>query len=321
MNREQLKKRIRGTLVTLPTPFDKDLNVDMGRMAEMTRWWMDQGLGTNDAPLKTSAAMGEGPDLSDDEWPHILRTVVNAAGSDATVICGLKPKNPLHTIEDAKQAQDLGAIGLQIDLPFFHHSNQDDLVRHFTDISDAIDIGIMIYNTHWFCLNAQSEYLTAKTAQRLKDAEHVTAIKWSVPDGEEYDQIFNVSDIFNIIDNSGRTKSVHCHKNGGVGYISSLVASYPAHDLNVFRLMEQGRYDEAQVEIDTVNNALEPWMTKTGAKSGGYRQGKALLAALGQPIGQPRPPTLPCDQSEIDEVKPILESLGWLNGAQSVAAD
>ena len=45
-------------------------------------------------------------DLSDDEWPHILRTVVNAAGPDKTVICGLKPKNTLHTIDDAKKAQE-----------------------------------------------------------------------------------------------------------------------------------------------------------------------------------------------------------------------
>ena len=321
MNREQLRKRIRGTLVTLPTAFDDDLNVDMGRMAEMTRWWMDQGLGTDDAPLKTSAAMGEGPDLSDDEWPHVLRTVVNAAGSDATVICGLKPKNTLHTIDDAKQAQDLGAIGLQIDLPFFHHSKQDDLVRHFTDISDAIDIGIMIYNTHWFCQNPQAEYMKVETVLRLKDAEHVAAIKWSVPDGEDYDQILKATDIFNIIDNSGRTTAVHCHKNGGVGYISALVASYPAHDIEVFQLMEQGRYDEAQTKIETVNSALAPWMAKTGAVSGGYRQGKGLLAALGRPMGQPRPPTLPCSQSEIDEVKPILEELGWLDEARSVAAD
>ena len=123
MNREQLRKRIRGTPVTLPTAFDTDMNLDTARMAEMTQWWVEQGLGTDVAALKTSAAMGEGPDLNDDEWPELLRTVVNSAHTGATVICGLKPKNTLHTIEDAKRAQDLGAIGLQIDLPFFHHSN------------------------------------------------------------------------------------------------------------------------------------------------------------------------------------------------------
>ena len=96
MNREQLKKRIRGMPVTLPTTFTDDMKLDLPRMKEMTHWWVEQGLGTNDAPLKTSAAMGEGPDLNDDEWPEILRTVIDAAGSDKTVVrrvtLGERPK-------------------------------------------------------------------------------------------------------------------------------------------------------------------------------------------------------------------------------------
>ena len=321
MDREELKKRIRGTPVTLPTPFDKGMNVDFARLTEMTHWWVEQGLGTDDSPLKTSAAMGEGPDLSDDEWPHILRTVVNAAGPDKTVICGLKPKNTLHTIDDAKRAQDLGAVGLQIDLPFFHHPQQDDNVRHFAAISDAIDIGIMIYNTHWFCSDPVKEYMKADSMLRLKDSEHVVTIKWSVPDGEDYDQMRQFSDTFNVIDNSGRTNAVRCFKNGGVGYISGMIAAYPQHDQEVFRLLVQGRYDEAQAEIDRVSKALGPWMAKTGAVSGGYRQGKAMQAALGRPIGDPRPPTLPCTKEEIDEVRGIMEELGWVRATAAAAAD
>ena len=321
MDRDELKRRIRGTPVTLPTPFDKDLKVDYGRLTDMTHWWVEQGLGTDDAPLKTSAAMGEGPDLSDDEWPHILRTVVNAAGPGKTVICGLKPKNTLHTIDDGRRAQDLGAVGLQIDLPFFHHAQQDDNVRHFSAISDGIDIGIMIYNTHWFCSNPAQEYMKAESMLRLKDSEHVVTIKWSVPDGEDYDQMTQFSDTFNVIDNSGRTTAVRCFKNGGVGYISALIAAYPQHDQEVFQLLVQGRYDEAQAEIDRVSKALGPWMDKTGAVSGGYRQGKGMLAALGRPIGDPRPPTLPCTDEEIDEVRGVMEGLGWVKAAQPVAAD
>ena len=123
MNRDGLKKIIRGAIVTMPTPFDDDFHVDISRMSEITKWWVDQGLGTSKAPLKVAAAMGEGPDLSDDEWPHLLRTVVNAAPGK-NVICAIQVKNTLATIEDAKKAQDLGAVGLQIDLPFLHHSNQ-----------------------------------------------------------------------------------------------------------------------------------------------------------------------------------------------------
>jgi hypothetical protein len=60
-----------------------------------------------------------------------------------------------------------------------------------------------------------------------------------------------------------------------------------------------------------VNSALAPWMEKTTARSGGYRQGKAMSAALGRPIGPPRPPTIECDEQELAEIKAILDGLGW----------
>ena len=306
MSRDELKKLIGGTIVVVPTPFDADFKLDLGRQAELTKWWVEEGLGTGINPLKSSAAMGEGPDMSDDEWPHLLRTVVNAAGSDAVIICGLKTKDTLRAIEDAKKAQDLGAVGLQIDLPFFHHPNQDDYVRYFTDISDAIDIGIMIYNTHWF----GCEYLNADTMLRLVDAEHVTAIKWSVPEGEDYDEMRRFSDIFNVIDNSGQR--ARCHRNGGRGYISGTIASYPKHDLEIWKLMEAGRYEEAQEKTDRVNEVLGPIRAKAWERSAGYSFGKGLMAAMGRPAGPPRPPTLPMTEQEIAELRVALRNLGWL---------
>ena len=95
--------------------------------------------------IKLCSAWGQGPDLSDEEWPDLVRTVVDAGGPGANIMCGLKSKDTLRTIEDAKRAQDLGANSLQIELPYNHAPNQDQYVKHYTMISDAIDIGIMIY--------------------------------------------------------------------------------------------------------------------------------------------------------------------------------
>lgn len=275
----------------------------------MTKWWVEQGLGTDINPLKVAAAMGEGAALSDDEWPHLLRTVRNAAGADAVVICALESKSTLHTIEDAKKAQDLGAVGLQIKLPVFHHSNQDDYVRFFTDISDAIDIGIMIYNTHWFG-GVGLESITAETMLRLADAEKVVALKWSVPAGEDYDEMRQFAHIFNVIDNS--LQPARCHKNGGRGYISRTVAAYPPHDLKVWQLLEAGRYDEAQAKFDAANKAFEPFRARILQESGPNRFVKGVMAAMGQPVGPPRPPTLGLNENEIAELRTIVRSLGWL---------
>ena len=311
MNREELKTMIGGCIATLPTPMDDDFNLDLARTTEVTQWWVERGLGTGTSPLKTSAAMGEGPDLGDDEWPHLLRTVVRAANPIPRSFALSSRRTPCTRLVDAKRAQDLGAIGLQIDLPFMHHSNQDDLVRFYSDISDTIEIGIMIYNTHWFTSDPAVEAMRAETMLRLKDAEHVVALKWSAPEGTDidYDDMTQFADTFNVIDNSGQP--VRCHKNGGRGYISPWVAAYPKHDLQVWDLLEAGKYDEAQAEKDRVGAAIGPWGANTGAKSGGYRQVKGIMAGMGNSVGPPRPPTLPCSEDEIAEAKDVVAELGW----------
>ena len=178
MNREECRKYIRGTIADDPDALSMTITGwTWAVWHELTHWWVSQGLGTPTAPLKVAAAMGEGPDLSEDEWPALLRTVVNAAGPRPPSCAPSRPRTRRTPSPMRKRAQDLGAVGLQIDLPVFHHSNQDDYVRYFTDISDAIDIGIMIYNTFWF----GCECITAETMLRLADAEHVAALKWNVP--------------------------------------------------------------------------------------------------------------------------------------------
>jgi len=305
MNRAELKRYIKGPIATLPTAMDDAYHIDCGRMAELTQWWIESGYTPDRAPIKVAAAGGEGPDLRDDEWPHLLRTVVNAAAGEAVVLCGLQCKDTRGTIEDAKRAQDLGAIGLQIMPPIFHHPTQDDYVRFFSDISDAIEIGIMIYNTPWF----GCESITAETMLRLADAEHVTALKWSVVEGQDYDDMRQFADTFNVIDNSHQP--IRGHKNGGAGYIDPLAAIYPAHVLKVWELTENEKYDEAQALYESVNLPLREFMAKLGRRSGGYRLAKGLMDLLGRPVGPPRPPTLPLNEAEMAELRELVQGFGW----------
>jgi 4-hydroxy-tetrahydrodipicolinate synthase len=314
MNRDQLRLLIQGPIATVPTAFDAAYALDIATMAELTEWWVQRGLRTGKSVLKVAAAMGEGPDLDDSEWPKLLETVVNAANGRVPVVCGLRTKNTLHTIEDARRARDLGAVALQIDLPIFHHPTQDDYVRYFSDISDAIDIGIIIYNTWWF----GAESITAETLLRLTDAEHVLAVKWSTPVGADYDDMRQFSGIFNVIDNANNP--VGCHRNGGRGYISSIIHAWPEHDLRIWELVEQQRYDEAQALFDRVNVRLGAFDDRLARESGGYRIQKALMEAIGRPVGPPRPPTLPLNASQQAELRDLMLQVGWPGVAAMAAA-
>jgi len=304
MKREELKKLIVGPIATVPTPFDDDFEVDFGTMASATQFWVENGLVAGKAVIKVAAAMGEGPMLSDGEWPHLLRTVVQAAGGKAAIVCGIHYKDTKRSIEDAKRAQDMGAIGLQISPPIFNNPTQDDILRYYEDISNAIDIGIMIYNTWWL----SGGNVLPETLLKMADFEHVVSVKWSVPEAQDYDDMSKFSSMFNVIDNS--SQPVRCHKLGGRGYINLTSEVYPPHDLRIWELLESHQYDEAQELFDSVNNPLRELYAKQ-ISGGQARLKKGMMALMGMPMGASRPPSLPLSEDEMAELRQVLLNFGW----------
>ena len=306
MDRKELERIIVGPIATVPTPFDDDYEVDYGRMSELTKRWVDQGLVKGKAVIKVAAAMGEGPMLSDEEWPALLRTVVRAADDKAAIVCGLHYKDTKRTIEDAKRAQDLGAHALQVCPPIFNLPSQEDLLDYYSDLSDAIDIGIMVYHTHWM----SGGLIDVDTILKFKDISNIVSLKWSNPEGVDYDEMAKFSGFLNVIDNGGDV--IRCHQLGGRGYINLTAESYPAHDLKVWDLIENKKYDNARALMESVDAPLRDFYDKISARSGGQgRLKKGLMALMGQPVGSSRPPSKPMNDEEMDGLREVLEGIGW----------
>lgn len=305
MDREELKKHIVGAFATVPTPFDDDFEVDYGLMASSTEWWVEQGLVTGKAVIKVAAAMGEGPQLRDEEWPRLLDTVVKAAKGRASVVCGIHYKDTIRAIEDIRRAQDLGAIGVQVSPPIFNDPNLDDIVRYYGALSDAVEIGILVYPTP----RQHCGIIPAETFERMVDFEHVVGVKWN-PGGGDYDAIYKLAGVFNIIDNTGQP--IRSHKLGGRGFISLTSDVHPPFDLRVWELMEDGDYETAQAEWDRVNGPLDEFYSRFIERSGGQgRTKKALMTAMGRSFGATRPPSLPATDEEVEELRELLRGFGW----------
>lgn len=306
MNRDELKEYIQGPVATVPTPFDDDFEVDYGRMYELTQRWVDNGLVKGKAIIKVAAAMGEGPMLSDDEWPYLLRSVVQAAGGKAAIVCGLHYKDTKRTIEDAKRAQDLGANALQVCPPVFNLPSQDDILDYYGDLSDAIDIGIMVYHTHWL----SGGRIEVDTIMKMAEFEKVVSIKWSNPEDVAFEEMERFADIFNVIDNGGDL--IQAHKLGARGYINLALESYPPHDLKVWEHLENKQYDEARKLHESVNEPLRLFSEKINGRSGGQaRLKKGIMALMGQPVGSSRPPSKPLNNEEMAGLRQILVGFGW----------
>ena len=303
---EEIKSLIVGPIATVPTPFDDEFEVDYGKMHELTQMWVDEGLVKGRAVLKVAAAMGEGPMLRDDEWPYLLRTVVQAANDKAAIVCGLHYKDTKRTIEDAKRAQDMGAHALQVCPPVFNRPSQDDIFDYFAELSEAIDIGIMVYHTHWL----SGGRIEVDTILRMKELKQIASIKWSAPEDVEHSEMSKFADAFSVIANG---YAIETHKLGGRGYINVTASAYPAHDLKVWDLLESGNYEEADKLFTSTDDALRDFGAKMDARSGGQaRLPKALMDVMGFNVGASRPPSKPINANELAELKDIVKNqLGW----------
>ena len=306
MNRNELRNVFKGVVGVTITPYDDDYEVDYGKMYDLTQWWVENGMVRGKAMLKVASVMGEFPQLRDDEWPPLIRTVVQAAKGKIDIIAGSHYKDTKRTIEDSLRAQDLGAIALQIAPPAFNDPNQDDILRFYSDLSDAIEIGVMVYNTPWQRHGA----INADTLHKMADFEHIVAIKWANHDDCQPAEMPALSKKFNMIENGN--DRVGFHKAGGDGFLDKSSIAYPPHELKMWELLEANQYDEAQNLWDTIDAPIQALAQKAGKVSGGQaRFKKMLMNAMGHGVGEQRLPTLPASDSEMNELKSLLSSLGW----------
>ena len=112
---------------------------------------------------------------------------------------------------------------MEIDLPIFHHPTQSDIVRFFSDVSDAIDIGIVLYNT---CGSLRPPSLPRASGPGWPTPSTWSPSSGTVPPDCDYDEMRQFAAQINVIDNANR--AVRPHRNGGQGYINNTMHAYPA---------------------------------------------------------------------------------------------
>ena len=275
-------------------------------MAEATEYWIEGGLVNGRSVLKAGASIGEGQLLGEEEWCRLIETVVRAARDRVPVLGAIHHKDTVRTVEDARRASDAGAIGLQVSPPIFNLPTQDDILRYYGAVSEQIDLGIVVYVTPGLPHGS----VFPKTLARMADFEKVVGIKWSPPDGVDFESAFELTDRFVILDNNGQPW--RSHQLGGRGFLVDGVEAYPPFWLNIWDRLEAGDYEGARSEWERFHKPFAPFFAKVLSRSGSdAKVAKAMSKIMGMDLGPPRPPSLPLDEEELRELRAMMMDWGW----------
>ena len=132
----------KGSLPALVTPFTPDGELDLDTLKMLVEWHVDQG-SHGLVPVGTT---GESPTLTHDEHRLVIEEVVRSAAGRIPVIAGAGSNSTREGIGLIRHAADVGADAALVVTPYYNKPTQAGLIAHYTALTEAVDLPIIIYN-------------------------------------------------------------------------------------------------------------------------------------------------------------------------------
>jgi len=302
----ELRKNLRGVILATVTPMHDDCSLNLEGLRDNIQKTIDAGIVNGRGGFIIGGGGGEMAHLTIEERVAIVETASKAADGRAPILGGVQDSGTALSIEIARRMQDVGADGIQLGQPYFYDRHtEDDFYRYFAEMSEALDLGIAIYNTHWRAPNISSHLL-----ERIADLPTVFACKWCSPGLADYRRGFIVCrDTINMIDNGGDL--IGMHPFGACGFISGTGDFWPEYDLETWDAVERGDYETAARRLERLNLPYYAFRLKISRRTGGEAPVKKPAAALcGRSAGPVRSPCRNLAADELEELEALFRKAG-----------
>jgi len=228
----------RGVYPALTTKFRTDLRLDPAAMEKHFAWQLSCGVDG----LIVCGSLGENSVLSVDEKLEVLRIAVHASASKVPVLMTVAEGSTAEGISLCERAAREGADGMMV-LPGMRYvSDRRETIAHYRAIARACPKPIMVYNNPI----AYGVDVTPDMFEELGGEATIVAIK------ESSDNVRRVTDIIN---RTGSRYAIFCGVDdlameamlmGACGWVAGLVDAFPEETVAIYRLIRDGRVEEAR---------------------------------------------------------------------------
>ena len=281
-------------LVAMVTPFTDQGELDLDAAQQVATHLVDHGCDG----LVISGTTGESPTTTDAEKEALLRAVLDAVGSRATVVAGVGTNDTAHTVELAVQAAKAGAHGVLVVTPYYSKPPQAGLVAHFTAVADATDLPVMLYDIP----SRAGVPIRTETLVRLAEHPRIVAVKDAKNDLYEGAWVLARTDleIYSGTDELNLAWLTH----GGSGVVSVVGHAASAQYRQMVDAVDAGDLRTAR----RINTELLPAVRGMMTRTQGAIMAKAALQLQGVLSGRHlRSPLLAATDEEVVALRGDLE--------------
>lgn len=232
-----MAKAATGLFVPTVTPFNADESVNFSGIKECADFLIENGV----KGLIPCGSTGEIVSLTQEEQIAINREYVKAVDHRATVFCSTGAYSTKRAVEMSIAAEADGADGVMVVPPWYMAPNDDEVMRHYEAIRNAIDIPIMIYHNPWYstCL------LSDETLAKMYKNGFIQAIKERQADVYHQQNLRALTDDDFAILYGYDICPVECMTLWGDGWVNGTGNLFPMESAVLTGLCQERKLDEA----------------------------------------------------------------------------
>jgi 4-hydroxy-tetrahydrodipicolinate synthase len=304
---EEVKPLLTGVINIQFTPFKSETEIDEDALRAHTAYMIEGGIQEGVGVQVIGGSNGEGFSLSENEYHHLIDTVVEVADGRVPIVVGCTRPATVPVIALAKYAEQAGADAIMVLAPHYYPNPSHDLVvKHFRAIAEATNIGIMVYNNP----GVTGLDMPIPLIERLAEIQNIVAFKETTSNMFKLRQVaYHFKDRFSINANTYRWMMPLDYQLGIKGFNNYFGNIDPVFAIEMHRIGESGDFDSCHElwtrMIDLYNYSFAGDMYKATA------YGKEMVRIAGISMGDhTRIPLLRPGKEEREHLKRLMQKAG-----------
>ncbi|MBI4200990.1 MAG: 4-hydroxy-tetrahydrodipicolinate synthase, partial [Chloroflexi bacterium] len=173
-------------LTAMVTPFDKEGKVAYGQAKRLAEALVESG---SDGVV-VAGTTGESPTLTPEEQKRLFAEIKSALKGKGAVIAGTGSNSTAEAVHYTEDAQEAGADGCLLVVPYYNKPTQEGLYQHFKAIAASTDLPCILYNVP----SRTITNLSAETTLRLSGVKNIVGIKEASADFPQIAKIITGAD-------------------------------------------------------------------------------------------------------------------------------
>ncbi|MDD5581047.1 MAG: dihydrodipicolinate synthase family protein [Methylobacter sp.] len=280
------------------TPFNaEDGGVDIETLGHL----IDRLIKDGSHAIAPLGSTGESAYLNDNEWHEVAEASIDKVAGRVPVVVGISDLTTRNAVHRAKFAEKAGADAVMV-LPISYWKlSEREIFQHYTAISEAIGIPVMIYNNP---ATSGIDMTPELIVRMVKEIDNVTMVKESSGDIQRMHRLFNLSDGEIPFYNGSNPLALEAFAAGATGWCTAAPNLIPAWTLRLYEAAIAGDLKQAR-EVFYKQLPLLQFILKGGLPT----TIKAGLQLRGFEAGIPRQPLLPLDAAGQNELAAMLKQL------------